>query len=76
MNNLRGLVGIWRMDRVPNAWIRELCGVERMWNGRIAKGFYLGECAGSRSVGRPPKRWIDTVKDYLRKKGFDVRKQE
>ena len=47
-----------------------------MWNGRIAKGVYLGECAGSRSVGRPPKRWIDTVKDYLRKKGFDVRKQE
>ena len=27
MDNLRGLLGIRRMDRVPNAWIRELCGV-------------------------------------------------
>ena len=25
--NLRGLLGIRIMDRVPNAWIRELCGV-------------------------------------------------
>ena len=24
MDNLRGLLGIRRMDRVPNAWIREL----------------------------------------------------
>ena len=27
MDNLRGLLGIRRMDRVPNAWIRELCRV-------------------------------------------------
>ena len=25
MDNLRGLLGIRRMDRVLNAWIRELC---------------------------------------------------
>ena len=36
MDNLRGLVGIRRMDKVPNARIRELCGVtkgveERVW---------------------------------------------
>ena len=24
MDNLRGLLGIRKMDRVPNAWIREL----------------------------------------------------
>ena len=29
MDNLRGLLGIKRMVRVPNAWIRELCGVEK-----------------------------------------------
>ena len=29
MDNLRGLLGIRRMDRVPNAWIRELCGVKK-----------------------------------------------
>ena len=28
---------------------------------------YVGECAGSRSVSRPRKRWINTVKDCLRK---------
>ena len=26
MDNLRGLLGISRMDKVPNAQIRELCG--------------------------------------------------
>ena len=29
MENLRGLLGIRKMDRVPNAWIRELCSYER-----------------------------------------------
>ena len=40
MNNLRGLLGIRRKDRVPNARIRELCGVKNdcyggsgMWRG-------------------------------------------
>ena len=80
------------MDRVPNAWIRESCGVtkgvdekidegvlrwfshvKRMENERIDKRVYVGECAGSRSVGRPRKRWIFTVKDYLKKRGLDVR---
>ena len=27
MDNLRGLLGVRRMNRVPDAWIRELCGV-------------------------------------------------
>ena len=89
MDSLRGLVGIRRMDRVPNAQRRKLCGVkkgvdermdegflrrfghvERMENDRIAKRVYVGEYAGSRSVGRTRKRWIDTVKECLRKKGF------
>ena len=29
MDNLRGLLGIRRMDKVPNARIRELCGVKK-----------------------------------------------
>ena len=37
--------------------------VERMENDKIAKRVYLGECGGSRSVGRMRKRWIDTVKE-------------
>ena len=47
--------------------------VERMEIDRIAKRVYIGECAGSRSVGRPRKRWTDTVKDCLKKRGLDVR---
>ena len=37
----------------------------REWRGiaRTAKRVYVGECAGSRSMGRPRKRWLDTVKD-------------
>ena len=42
--------------------------VERMGSGRIAEEVYVGECAGSRSVGRPRKRWTDAVKDCLIKK--------
>ena len=30
----------------------------------------VGECASSRSVGRPRKRWIGTVKECLIKKRF------
>ena len=29
MDNLRGLLGIRRIDRVPNAWKRELCAVKK-----------------------------------------------
>ena len=47
--------------------------VERMENGRLAQRVYVGECAGSRTVGRPRKRWDDTVKECLRKRGLDVR---
>ena len=84
MDNLRGLLGIRRMDRVLNARIRELCGVMKGVDKRIGEGvlWWFGhvekmekdritkrECAGSYSVGRPWKRWIDTVKDF-KKKGF------
>ena len=44
--------------------------MERMENDKIAKKVYVGECASSHSVGRLRKRWIDTVKDCLNKKGF------
>ena len=88
----KGLLGIRRMDKIPNAWIRQLCGVtkvvdekidegalrwfghvERMENNRISKRVYVGECAGSRSLGSPRKTWIDTVKDCLQKRGVGVR---
>ena len=64
---------------VPNARIRELCGVMKGVDKRIEKGVlwiaksvYVGVCAGSHSVSGLRKRWIYTVKDYLRR-GLDVR---
>ena len=47
--------------------------MERMEKDRIVKNVYVGKCAGSRSVDRPRKRWIDSVKNCLRKKGLDIR---
>ena len=38
MDILRGLLGITRMDRVPNARIRELCGVKKSRDERIDEG--------------------------------------
>ena len=43
--------------------------VERIETDRITKQVYVKECAGTCSVGRPWKRWIDTMKDCLKKKG-------
>ena len=37
MDNLRGLCGIRRMNKVLNAWIRELCGVNKGAEERIDK---------------------------------------
>ena len=44
-----------------------------MERDRITKRVYVGEYAGSYSVGRPWKRWIDTVKECLKKRGLDVK---
>ena len=45
--------------------------VKRMASDRIAKRVYVVECAGSRSVGRPRKRWINTVNECLRERGLE-----
>ena len=47
--------------------------VERMESERIATRVYVREYAGSRSVSIPQKRWIDTVKECLKKRGLDIR---
>ena len=43
-----------------------------MESDRIAKSVYVGVCAGSCSVGRLWKRWSNTVKDCLGKRGLNV----
>ena len=47
--------------------------VERMEDDRITKRVYAEEYAGSRSMGRPRKTLINTLKDCLKKRGLDVR---
>ena len=56
--------------------MKAFSGCSAMWrmkNDRIAKRVYVGEGAGSRSV--PRKRWIDTVKECLRKEVWMSGKQ-
>ena len=42
MGNLRGLLFIRRMDRVPNARIRDLCGVAKVVDEILMKVFFDG----------------------------------
>ena len=44
-----------------------------MERDRIGKRFYVGVCTSSCSVGRPQKRWLNTM-EYLKKIGLDVRR--
>ena len=45
----------------------------RGWRGIGSPKEYVEECAGSHSLGRPRKRWIDTMKECLKKRWLDVR---
>ena len=60
-------------ERIDESVVRCSHHVERMEKYRIAERAYGGECAGSRSVGKPRKRGTDTVMECLRKSGLDVR---
>ena len=55
-------------ERIDESVLRWFGHVERMENGSIAKRVYVGVCTGSSSLCRLRKRWIDTVKDYLKKR--------
>ena len=63
-------------EKMDEGVLRWFGHVERMENNRIAKGVYVGECAGSRSVGRPRKRRINIMKDCLKKKKFGCQKSK
>ena len=60
-------------EKIDEGFLWWFSHVERMECDRIAKRVCVGECAYSHSVGRPQKRWIDTMKECLRKRGLDVR---
>ena len=60
-------------EKIDEGVLRWFGHVERMENERIARRVYVGECAVSRSVGRPRKRWIAIVKACFKKMGLDVK---
>ena len=62
-----------RIDEVVLRWFGD---VERMEDDRIAEIFYVGKCAVTSSVGKPKKRWIDTVKECLKKRAGCVKSEE
>ena len=47
--------------------------MKRKEKDRIAKRVYVGKCVGSCLVSRLQKRWINSLKDFLRKIGLDAR---
>ena len=49
--------------------------MERMERDKIAKRVHVGEGVGSRSVGRPRKRWIDTVECSKKRFGCQTSKE-
>ena len=55
-------------ERIEEGVLQWFGHVEKMERDRITKRVYVGECAGSCSMGRPWKRWIDTMKECLRKR--------
>ena len=59
-------------ERIDEGVLRWFGHVKRMEKERNADRVYVGECAGSCSVGRLRKRWIDAM-DCLRKRRLDVR---
>ena len=59
----------WVDERIDEGVLWWFGYMDRMENDRIAERVYVRECAGSLSLGRPRKRWIDTVKECLRKIG-------
>ena len=72
---IRQLCGVTKgVEKIDEGVLRCFSHVERMESDRIAKRVYVGEHAGSCSLGRPRKRWINTMKDCLKKNCLDVRK--
>ena len=60
-------------ERIDGSILRCFDHVEKMEKDKISIRVYVGECDGNHSVYRPQKRWTDTMKEYLKKRGLDIR---
>ena len=67
---IRNLFGVVKGvdERIYEGVLQWFGHMERKEKERIAKRVYVGVCAGSCSLGRLRKRWIDTMKDCLKKR--------
>ena len=76
MENLRGLLGIMRMDKVPNARIRKLCGVMKGADEKIDEGVLqrFGHVERMENDRIAKRAWecagSRSVKDCLKERGF------
>jgi len=65
---------IWRIGNSnrnkKKGRLRWLGHVERMSEERVVKRLYQNTPEGSRSVGRPRLRWMDDMREDLRRTGF------
>src|SRR5678815_2110545 len=64
MDNLRSMLGV-RINESMSRWFGH---VERMNDSRLVKRMYSGECVGNRPVGRPKKKWIESVNECLKER--------
>ena len=60
-------------EKIDEGILHWLGHVERKEKERIAKRVCVREYPASHSVGRLWKRWIDTIKKCLKKRGLDVK---
>ena len=57
------------VTEIKKGRLRQLGHVERMSEERVVKRLYQNTPKGSRSVGRPRLRWMDDVREDLRRMG-------
>jgi hypothetical protein len=64
---IRELCGVERgmNERINESLLRWFGHMERMDESRLVKRMYSSECEGSKPVGRPKKRWIESVTKCL-----------
>ena len=72
---IRQLCGVTKGgdEKIDEGVLRWFGHVERMENDWIVKMVYVRKCSGSHSVGRPRKKWINTMKNCLKKRDVDAR---
>ena len=60
-------------ERIDKGMLWRFGNMERLESDRIAERIYVRKNGGSHSVRRPQKKWIDTMKECLRKRVLDIR---